>query len=124
MAIEPRAGSDQLSLDQSSSVLLGLAFHLRLNFLCGKNKTHQQSGRLETEEVACGLAGGVSGTRPAEVALPCQVLVLPCHTGPLSHVGARPSHPHPLSPQAISVSRSKGQRLSREVAAATFFPSK
>lgn len=76
MAIEPRAGTDQLSLDQSSSVL-GLVFHLRLNFLCGKNKTHQQSGRLETEEVACGLAGGVSGTRPAEVALPCQVLVLP-----------------------------------------------
>lgn len=122
MVIEPRAGSDQLGLDHSSSVLLGLVFHLRLNFLCGKNKTHQQSGRLETEEVACGLAGGVFGTRPAEVALPCQVLVLPCHTGPLSHVGACPSHP--LSPQAISVSCSKGQRLSREVAAATFFPSK
>lgn len=46
MAIEQRARSDQLGLDGSSSVLLGLAFPLRLRFLYTKNKdkTHLQSG--------------------------------------------------------------------------------
>lgn len=98
MATQQRASSDQLDLDRSSSVLLDLAFPLRLMFLCAKKKKKRQNPpaewMLETEEVACGLASRVPGTRDAEVALPCQVLGLPWQPEPLSHTRACLS-PHP-----------------------------